>query len=65
MLPATVVSAMVVLIAYLLHLVAVYFGIPLNDGVLTAAAIAIVSWILGQPAGTRVHNALFARGQSA
>jgi hypothetical protein len=55
MIPAVVKSALVVLIAFLLHLGAVALGIPLEDGVLTALAIAIVSYLLGEPAGAKVQ----------
>lgn len=54
MLTPTVQSALVALIAYLLKLACDRFGIPLDEGVLTAIATAIVAYLLGVPAGERV-----------
>jgi hypothetical protein len=61
MLPETVKAALVVLIAFLLHLACEWLKIPLDDGTLTALAIAIVAWLLGRPAGERVHAAVFGK----
>jgi hypothetical protein len=51
-------SALVVLVAFLLKLGANALHIPLDDGVLTALAIAIVAYLLGEPAGARVAAGL-------
>jgi len=59
MLPAVVKSALVVLIAFLLKLLCDWIGIPISEEMLTALAVALVAWILGEPAGVRVHKALF------
>lgn len=62
MLPAAVESALVVIVAFLLKLACDWLNIPLDEAVLTSIAIAIVAFLLGRPAGARVHNALFNRG---
>lgn len=64
MFPAAVKSALVVLIAFLLKLACDALGIPLDDGVLTALAVAIVAKLLGEPAGTRIHAALVGNPKS-
>lgn len=45
-------AAIVVLITAVLKLGADAIGLPLDEAVLTALAIAIVAKILGEPAGT-------------
>jgi hypothetical protein len=61
MLPATVKAALVVLIAFLLDLAAKYLHIPLDEGTLTALAIAIVAWLLHEPPANRVNQLLFGK----
>lgn len=54
MLEPAVQSALIVLVAYLLSLGAQALGIPLAEETLFALAGALVAWLLGVPAGSRV-----------
>lgn len=54
MLDPVVQSALVALVAWLLTLAFEYFGIPVSKEVVGALAVAIISWLLGVPAGLRV-----------
>lgn len=48
----TVQSALVVIVAYLLKLLADAVGIPLDEAILTSLAIAIVAFLLGTAGGS-------------
>lgn len=54
MFPNSVKAALVVLVAFLLALACAALGIPLDEGTLTALAVALVAWLLGEPAGESV-----------
>jgi hypothetical protein len=58
MLDPTLRAAFVVVIAAALKIAADKIGIPLDDAVLTALAIAIVAWIFGSPIGSATANAI-------
>lgn len=58
MLDPVVQSALVVLVAFLLDQLAKLAGIPLSTEVLSALAAAIVAWLLGIPAGSRVSQGI-------
>jgi len=55
----TVKAALVVLLVFLLRLAFQAIGWQVDDAVLNALAIAIVAWLLKEPAA----NALFATGR--
>ncbi len=61
MLNATVQSALVVIVAYLLDLGAKAVGLPLDSGVLASVAAGLVSYIIskfaGPPAASKMRGA--------
>ncbi|MBL0320719.1 MAG: hypothetical protein IPP74_15700 [Alphaproteobacteria bacterium] len=61
MLNATVQSALVVIVAYLLDLGAKAVGLPLDSGVLASVAAGLVSYIIskfaGPPSAERMRSA--------
>lgn len=61
MLNATVQSALVVIVAYLLDLGAKAVGLPLDSGVLASVAAGLVSYIIskfaGPPSAERMQSA--------
>ncbi len=56
MLEPTVQIALVTLLAYLLNLAAQAVGLPLDEGTLTAVAVAFVAYIVSKFAGPKVSN---------
>ena len=58
MLNATVQSALVVIVAYLLDLGAKAVGLPLDSGVLASVAAGLVSYIISKFAGPPASNKL-------
>jgi hypothetical protein len=60
----TLQAAFVVVIAAALKVVADLIGLPLDDAVLTALAIAIVAKILGEAGGKETAQAIEARNRA-
>jgi len=58
MLDPTLRAAFVAIIAAGLKIAADRLGIPVDETVLTALAIAIIAWIFGNPAGTATAQAI-------
>jgi hypothetical protein len=60
----TLKAAFVVIITAALKLAADALGLPLDEAVLTALAIAIVAKILGEPAGAATAQAIEVRSRA-